>query len=226
MKKSISILTALALAAASFADGWQLSSPYKANSLFVWKLSVKMTLAGADRTVTMKQRLAVDSKTADSWKGELGWTETRVDDIEMKLDRSWPVALSSAGSILSIGDDVGYSRMLAPLLFIYPAKAVAVGDKWTTKFKPGEGTEGAKDVREMTYDFEVVGKEKVGNLDTLRIKAKLTEDGPMKSEGFYWIAKDGRILKFEADIRHWTMRMGGKSGEIDAKLKGELVPGE
>ncbi|HTQ10719.1 MAG TPA: hypothetical protein VMI31_11650 [Fimbriimonadaceae bacterium] len=99
---------------------------------------------------------------------------------------------------------------------MYPDKEVKVGDKWTEKFKP-------KDGKDVTVDYEVVEQTKVGDADALKIKGKLSEDGPMKGDCTYWIGKDGAMLKFELDLKSWPVPFAGDPHDFDVKMKGEIV---
>ncbi|HVT13381.1 MAG TPA: hypothetical protein VHE55_14030 [Fimbriimonadaceae bacterium] len=221
MRSFLTFVAALGLAAFSLADGgWLLKPPYEAKAKISYKVTVDANVGGQDHEATMKQLFTVDSKSDKEVKGKGSFSDVTLDgnDLSGQDLPSWDVTLSATdGSVTAAGDSVDYVRMLTPFTFIYPSKEIKVGDKWTTKFKP------AKDAKEITIDYEVVEQSKIGDDDVLKIKSKLSEDGPMKADDTYWIGKDGKVLKFDLDIKGWPAPFTGGAQDIDAKIKGEYV---
>jgi hypothetical protein len=225
---AITAALAVAVACAPRAEGWLLKAPYEAKAQYAWDINFKLNFQGSESAVSMRQHLTIDSATDKEVKGKGGWTDFRMNGKVLPASEfeSLAMVLSPAGGLLDVGKHGAYARMFAPLMFIYPGKEVKAGDKWTTKFKPGVASRDAEGIKEMTYDYEVVCEEKVGDVDALRVKAKLTEDGPMRGNNVYWVGKDGKVLKFEADLQKWGVFIGGNAVELDAKLMGDLVKGK
>ena len=79
-------------------------------------------------------------------------------------------------------------------------KPLNVGDTWTYSIKadPKTGAEAA------TATYKLVAEEKVGDIDTLKVKATVKETGgsePASSDGFYWLDKgDASIVKSELNM--------------------------
>lgn len=217
MRGILCFVAALALVATSLADGWLLKTPYEAKTKFTWKVTVNASVGGQDVEATMKQILTVDSKGEKEVKGKTTWSDILVNGSPAgEGDSSWDTTFGLDGSITSAGDNADFARMLTPAAFIYPGKEIKTGDKWSAKFKP------AKDAKEMTADYEALEESKVGDTPAIKVRAKLSEDGPMKADNVYWIGKDGSVLKYELDIKNWVVPMAG-TGDFDAKVKGELV---
>lgn len=218
MRAFISFAAVFALAAASFADGWLLKAPYEAKTKLVWNVTVNANVGGQDHEAKFKSVLTIDSKSDKEIKGKGAWLDLMVDGAEQGSDGAptWDITFNPNGSIVSAGEGADYARMMAPASFIYPEKEVKVGDKWSAKYKPKNG-------KDISLDFEVVEQAKVGDADVLKVKSKMTEDGPMKSENLYWVGKDGKVLKFELDIKSWVVPLPGAPGDFDAKVKGELA---
>lgn len=221
MRSFLTIAAAFGLAALSLADGgWLLKPPYEAKTKLTYKMTINASMGGQEHEATMKMLQTVDSKNDKEIKGKGNLTDVVVDGNDMSGQElpGWDVTLNAAdGSVTSAGDNEDYARMLAPFTFIYPSKEIKVGDKWTTKFKPAKGA------KEMTVDYEVVEQTKIGEDDVLKIKTKLAEDGPMKADDIYWVAKDGKVLKFDLDIKNWVAPFAGNGADLDAKIKGEYV---
>jgi len=208
----------MVFAASSFADGWLLKAPYKPQAKTTWSITATASMNGEDHQATLKNTITISSTSDAEIKAKGEWTDVTVDGQDQPggEETTWDIVFKPNGSIQSAHDDVDYARMLAPLVFIYPNREVKVGDKWTEKFRPRDG-------KDITFDYEVVEQTKVGDADALKIKGKLSEDGPMKGDTVYWIGKDGTLLKYELDLKGWVVPFAGNDTEFDAKIKGEIV---
>lgn len=217
MRRFLAIPALFLLAAAAMADGWLIKAPYDAKAKLTWKVTITANVAGGEHEASMNQILTVNSKSDKEIKAKGKWSDLTVDGAAQDSADEWDVILGLDGAVLSAGDNADYVRMLTPLVFVYPDKEIKVGDKWTRKAKP------AKDGKDLTMDYEVAETTKVGEVEVMRIKAKLTEDGPMKGDITYWVAKDGRVMKFEFDLKNWVVPIAAGIPDFDAKGKGELV---
>lgn len=208
----------LAIATFALAQGWVLKAPYEPKTKLAWNIHVDANMGGQNHEAIMKQTVSFESKSEKEIKGSASWSELQVDGQDMGgEDTAWSLTLNPNGTIASAGESDDYSRMLAPFAFAYPDKEVKVGDKWTVKFVP------FKDAREMTAAYEVLEQTKVGEIEALKVKGKLTDAGSgLVSDGSYWVGKDGKVLKFDLDVKSWVVPMAG-AGEFDAKIKGELA---
>ena len=222
MRSFLSVAALLFVAASSQAQSWMLKSPYEAKAKFVWNVTVTANVGGMDVEAKMKQQLEIASKDEKQIKGKGNWSDITVNgDSQAEGDGPWDIVLNPNGSLVSAHDSTDHARMLTPAAFIYPDKEVKAGDKWQVKFKP------AKDAKEFTSDFEVVAIEKVGDVEAMKVKAKMVEGAKegegMSANNLYWIGKDGKVLKFELDIKNWVVPMATGMPDFDAKVKGELV---
>ncbi len=218
MRGILAFSATLVLAAVSFADGWMLKAPYEAKSVLTWNVTVNANVGGQDHEAKFKSVLTINSKTDKETKGSGTWTNLMLDGAEQTQDDppKWDVVFNPNGSLASAGESADYARMISPMTFIYPDKEVKVGDKWSAKYKP-------KDGKDISVDYEVLEQTKVGEVDVLKIKGKISEDGPMKGDNVYWVGKDGKLVKFDLSLTAWTVPIAGGPGEIDAKIKGEIA---
>ena len=103
---------------------------------------------------------------------------------------------------LKVGDDTasGGMRMVRLTSFVFPAKAIAVGDAWTVK---GDKDEKA-DLPGYSVEYKLAGEEKIGTWDTWKITSKGGEiegSQPTKIEGTTWIEKGtGNLVKSTAQV--------------------------
>ncbi|BCW96044.1 MAG: DUF6263 family protein [Fimbriimonadales bacterium] len=103
----------------------------------------------------------------------------------------------------------------------FPDKPVKVGDKWSNTTK---GQNGSPDI-ETTY--ELVGTEKVADIESVKVKVSVRAVNAKEGEGFsgsghVWIdPKTGMLVKSEMQIKGWQVE--GAPMPIDGTLKMELV---
>jgi hypothetical protein len=111
------------------------------------------------------------------------------------------------------GDDI--RRMLIP--FVLPTSAkLTVGTAFTAVMT-GKGS-----TSKISWSLTPLSIEKVKDVETMKCKAEFKEAGDGTSgTGTYWIAKDGRLLKFSVDLKGWVVPPAGP-GAVDAKVSGEL----
>lgn len=105
---------------------------------------------------------------------------------------------------------------------ILPVKAVKVGDKWTHEFK-GNGDLG---LRAAKADFEVLGREKKGDVDTFKIKMayKETEGSPALAVTGVWAveANSGDMVTADYEVANLVLGEGGPTanGKIHEERTG------
>jgi hypothetical protein len=143
-------------------------------------------------------------------------------DIDVPEAPAGTVVYNADGSLRSIkGDDqtAGPSvyRFSTLGLIIDSGKPASVGDAWSVDIKADAktGVEAAK------ADFKILAEEKVGDIDTIKLSAKIKETSssePASSDSTYWLSKtDGTIVKAE---ENWTNApFPGSPVPITAKVK-------
>lgn len=102
----------------------------------------------------------------------------------------------------------------------YPDKPVKVGDKWEYEYQP------SKESPKIKVEYEVVGVEKVNEIDTLKIKVKgksLDESQmPMSFDGHTWVdIKTGMMVRTTMAIKGLPVQ--GAPAPIDGTMRMELV---
>ena len=116
------------------------------------------------------------------------------------------------------GGDAMMQQMNAAQM-VYPEKPVKVGDKWSETVKNPNG--------ELKIEYELVGVERVGDTEAVKIKVttrsvNAKEGEGYSADGFNWIGpKTGMLVKMEARIK--GMQVEGAPMPIDGTLKMELV---
>ncbi len=103
--------------------------------------------------------------------------------------------------------------------YSFPDKPVKVGDKWEQEVKPSE------QAPKIKTSYEVVGTEKVGDYETIKIKVSgkgESETQPMSFEGHVWVdLKTGMAVRTVMTIK--GLPAEGAPMPIDGTLKMELV---
>lgn len=129
----------------------------------------------------------------------------------------------STGEVIKLeGDGVNADayRMSTLSAFIRPDKMVKVGDKWTHEFKANSKT----GVVASKASYEVVGAEKVGAYDTVKVKFEVKEterSDAASASGIVWInVKDGMDVKVNAEFKKAPIP---QVGPTDMKFTRERV---
>jgi hypothetical protein len=222
--QAITLAATLAISAAAFAavQGFSIKHTAKEGTTYKYDMtgSVNVPSVGADATI----KALVEEKTTKA--GAEGFTNEEnqlsgtltINGQDMELPAQTITTVYSAdGRILSItgGDNPADSIRTANLgVLIDPGKSVAVGDKWTAEIK--EDT--AKNIVPVKADYEVLGEEKIGTVDTLKIKATLAETSgstPASSISTMWVDKsDGSRVKVESEWKDFPSQFGPMNATI------------
>lgn len=163
------------------------------NITFTGKVKEKTTKVDSDGSYT------VESQTQDA--------KINMNGQEMDAPGSDSVTTSiytAEGLTKEIkGDSASDSayRMSNLGALVTPGKEINVGDTWTHEFKADAKT----GVVAAKAEYKLLGEEKIGDIDTLKIKVNITEtegSTPASSDGTAWVSKaDGSTVKLEAK---WT----------------------
>lgn len=217
----ISVLAGLALAVVSpVADKWDIKPFYVKDKSAKMAVELDVDMGGATLGVTLVSMVAVKDKTDKLIKGELSWDDIQLDGQPIGEGFSAPLELAGNGRIVHIESDLGEDlrRQVMPLFFVYPDKAVGPGDKWVSESKKDPA---GKDYS-LKQDYEVVAQEKFEDLETLKVKVAYAEPGDgdrMSVSGHFWIAKDGRPLKAELDVKNWPIPQQGGSANVKIRAR-------
>lgn len=135
------------------------------------------------------------------------WERLSIDGQPGVDQDPWEVVEGKQGQLLKMRGDLSsdYRRMLAPTVFIYPEKPVAVGDKWEAEVDPLDGG------KKMTYSYDAKSLDTTDGNAALLVSAKLVEAGDqgIQGEGFWWLSRVGKILRFEMKLSNWVVPMAG-----------------
>lgn len=198
-------LVALSAYALAAVQGYSLKRTPKAGDALKYRLKVNMDLGGQAATMSA---LVTEKVTAVDPTGNFT-VQADQSQLDVKLgDQPIPAPEQSSpevsvyapnGDIVEIkGNDVqpAFYRMATLSVFLAPDKPVAVGDTWSHDFPadPKTGRVAAHG------DFKVLGEEKVGAVDTLKVQATIKETGAdgASTDCTYWINKtDGTTVKMD-----------------------------
>jgi hypothetical protein len=236
MRKRIYILGLVAvLSATGFAalgDGFKIGLKAKAGDLRKYTLSAQIDFSGTPIEFTANTTEKVTKVETDgSYVLESGQTDAKIvmGGASQDSPNGNPVVAhyKPSGEVTKIDGDASSAnanayRMATLSMLIDPGKEQQVGDSWTFDVKANKDT-GAVDAK---AEYKLIGEEKVGKFDTLKIKVtikELTGDTPASSDGFVWIDKtDGSEVKTEAK---WTNApVPGAPMPVNGTVKIERVP--
>lgn len=207
------------LARARTADAWDIKPSFETGKKLAWAVAANISMSGTDVTAKFDHVVTPDEADKDgNRKLKISWTNVQVNGGDSEAPEPFEVKIGSDGGFkecLTPTDDE-YRRVLSPFSFAYPPKPVQVSDKWTIEVTPK-----AASAKKMKYAFEAAEVTKVGDTDVMKITSKMTEDGPdgMSSDGTWWVAKDGSIVKFKLDLKNWIVPFAG-AGLLEGTLTG------
>lgn len=108
---------------------------------------------------------------------------------------------------------------------IFTDKSLAAGDKWNREIK----SDSDLGLRAAKTDYEVVGLEKIGGVDTVKIKMAYQEtegSSPLTCNGTLWIEKSsGDAIVADFDIENIPFGEGEQSALAHGKIHGERIEG-
>jgi len=212
-----SIILAAALSSTLANQGWKPVAPYAEGSALRYDLKANLDMGGNPTDVEITLEHKTTKKTDGGFEGTSAFTQVIVNGNEMD-GMSMDVSLSANGVLKSVKSDLGSDmrRMFMAFYFCYPTDAVGDGGTWS--FQDAEATGGHK----AKFEYTLAGAEDLNGQQVMKVKVVMSEDGsdPMKATGFYWVASDGKIAKFELNIKGWPVPVAGQA--FDATIKGTL----
>jgi hypothetical protein len=215
------MLTALAIAASiaagPFIEKVAIKPDLAANSTASWKVTVKTTAPEEHEATFTLARTLTKVEPAKPIPTTFEWRELTVDGNTLGEDSKWDAVIDERGGVVSSKDGDEIRMMLAPFVFVYPDKEVDTGDKWTV-----EPALTDKSAIKAMYVYEVKGTEKVKDKEAFKVACKMTtaKDG-LSSTGTWWVTKEGKVLKFELELKNWTVPMA-QSTPFDAHVTAEV----
>jgi hypothetical protein len=220
------LLTACALMSlsAALSQEYTLKLNVKEGDTFKYRMSMEIDFGGqnllATTTITNKV-LKVEENGNIQMESASGEMVIKFGDQEMPQPAppATKMTFKPNGAVAKVdGGDAMMQQMNAAQM-VYPEKPVKVGDKWSETVKNPNG--------ELKIDYELVGVEKVGDTEAVKIKvtarsANGKEGENYSADGFTWVdPKTGMAIKMETRIK--GMQVEGAPMPIDGTLKMELV---
>jgi hypothetical protein len=228
LKALAAVVVLLSVSALTFAavDGLSVKRQPKEGQTVKLRLKAQLEIAGNQATFTgiMQQKVTkveTDGTYTEEEQQLQGKASFGGQDVDVPDTGAHPVTYFADGSIKEIkGDDqtagAAAYRMSNLGVIVDAGKPLNVGDTWTYDFKADSKT-GAVAAK---GEYKVLAEEKVGDLDTVKVKAAIKEaDGtdPASSDGTYWISKlDGTLVK--AEIKWLNAPFPGAPGPITATV--------
>jgi len=157
---------------------------------------IKVTATSIDKVIKVEENGNITTEsTQTNMKIKFGDQEFDQDSDSPRVYVSKPT-----GELIEIkgdGVDHGYWRMANMNVLRMPDKPVKVGDKWTFEIAKDAKT-GAVAAK---HEYEVLGVEKVGRFECLKIKHTFKEtegSEPASANGTLWVdLSDGSLVKAE-----------------------------
>lgn len=197
-------------------ERWEIKLPFEVGKTYNWSVVVDTTIQGSAMTAEFKAVLSMKTKEEGvGLKGTMGWQELLLNGEPIGEDLvATNAILNSRGMLINAESELGedFRRMASILFLIYPETPIAPKDKWSYTYETKKDSKNYK----IKFDFEVIGKEKIKDQETLKIFAKAAEEGdtPMASEGYFWVSQDGIPRKISINIKNWPVSQVGQPLDV------------
>lgn len=216
------VIGTLALAPSAI-DKWEIKPPYQKDKTYKMNVTIDVESQGEHVAVTLGASLGITQQDDKGFKANLSWTDITVNGSPAGMTMDAVCTLDKRGKLLKADSEMveEFRRQMLPMFFIYPEKPIEAGDKWSDETtKNPDGTK-----YQIKQEFEAKGIEKAEGDDAMKVAVKFTESGEsaMQVTGFFWIAKDGRPLKLDLDVKNWPIPQQGAGASGDVKIKGTLA---
>lgn len=206
----IAAFLAASVAWAALADTFSLQRQAKVGDELTYRFTASFQL-GSDKIEISGETL--DRVTAVSEDGTITYRSTqrgltvRTPDAEQKIEEESVTemvigadrVLKSMGS--AVEGDTSSIRLGMLATIRRPDQPVKVGDKWSATIPPL-----VKDISPVQASYEILGTEKIGDWETVKIKLSAREtEGDVKasSEGTVWISiADGSSVREQYTIKN------------------------
>lgn len=226
IKKAVGITLALSLIGAAMAQEYTLKLTPKEGTTSKYKIVIDTKLGDQDVNasgIATDKVIKVEASGNFTVENSMGELNIKLGDQQMTMP-GLPTAtltLKANGEVLDAKGDAGVDgfRMARLMAFIYPDKAIKVGDKWSVETKP-EKENGASPAK---VEYEVIAVEKVGDVELLKVKSVFTETTggmPVKGTGHFWIAASDSTLE-KAIVEIENLMLPGVPMPISGKLQME-----
>lgn len=210
------LLLACAVAAQAPA-AWELKLPYQTKAPVVYGIAIELPDQDVAVSATVEVRVSATSDTG--MQGLLSWRQI-VANNEPVEDWEAPITLTLSGMLRSLESEFGpdATRMNTFFFPAYPDKPVAASGEWSVERK----SESAADAPGYSAKYTAKGVEKLEDVEVLKVAVELKEAGAggMQITGHYWFDRDGKVRKFDLDIRNWPVPHVGQS--VGANIIGLL----
>lgn len=202
----------------------------KANEVYKYKMSGKITIASTDAAIGMNITETVKSKNEDGWTVEVAQTGglVKFEAQEVPLDEvRQNITYGNDGLIreLKMPEDTNPDayRLIQMGLIYRPDEKVAEGATYVYDF-PADATRGVPTAKGT---YTLIGEEEVLGQPTLKIEFKYAEtsgDIPARNSGTYWLHRDKGVLV--KAIQNWVNAPITGAGHVGGTFTTELIPDE
>jgi len=216
------VITALAFCGF---DGFSIKAAPKVGDVHKYRQMGKFDVGGTEidfSSVSTQKILKVEPSGSYTVKEEV--SETKMNGAVLPNNQSPQgntTTYSAKGEITKIegdGVDEGVYRFANIALVILPDKTVSPGDSWSFDIKEDK----TKGVMAATAKYTLVGEDKVGAINALKVKFGVKEAaaGGGSSDGAVWINKvDGSLVKLTAKLINVPVQGGPTiSGDMAVTL--------
>ncbi len=233
---TLTMLSAMLVALTAAQEEYTLKLQVKEGDVFKYRFTMEITFGDQSAVFTMNltnKVIKVESNGDIVFEGSSSDGMVKFGEQEMPVPASPPTRTTFKPNGTPTKVEGGRNpesemRMARLNSLLFPDKAVKIGDKWNGELK-GEGN-----LPTLKAEYELVAKEKVGDIEALKIKFNIQEvaaqsgesstmNTPTTMSGFIWIdPKTGMLVRMNGSVK--GMPAEGAPMPLDGTLTMERIP--
>lgn len=221
MKRAL-VLSVAALAAFVFAqDKVKIEPKFKADTTTSYKITMKMSVGGADAQLTGDMVVAVKKVGDKEINVDYDWQNGKgtVNGEEMQIPFGpTRVVFDPKGDIISVSDGIEGTDPVRTFLVGYvhlPTEEVTKDGSWKATLPANTKL----DIKARTIEGTYLGGEEVSGKKTHKFKIKMTEEGGVSSVMTAWVDGDGQTVKLEGEFSELPIPVAGQNASGTIKLE-------
>lgn len=221
MKRALAVSVA-ALAAFVFAqDKVKIEPKFKADTSTSYKITMKMSVGGADAQLTGDMVVAVKKVGEKEINVEYDWQNGKgtVNGEEIPIPFGpTRVVFDPKGDLLSVTDGIEGTDPVRTFLVGHvhlPTEEVAKDGSWKANLPANTKL----DIKARTIEGTYLGSEEVSGTKTHKFKIKMTEEGGLNSLVIAWVDGDGQTVKLEGEFSELPIPVAGQNASGTIKLE-------
>lgn len=221
MKRAL-LISVAAIAAVAFAqDKVKIEPKFKADASSSYKITMKMSVGGADAELTGNMVVGVKKVTDAEINVDYDWQNGKAtvngEDIAVPFGPT-RVVYDAKGALLNVTDGIEGTDPVRTFLCAYahlPADEITKDGTWKSTVPANSKLSLKARAIEGTY----LGPEEVSGKKSHKFKIKMTEEEGLSTDMTVWTDGEGQMIKLDGEFKNLPVPVAGESASGTIKLE-------